>query len=194
MIRLSKAAILLSAVAVLFIAAHMIWPQLEIDSITVALIVLAIVPWLAPVVKSFELPGGVKVTLRELESASSKVIGSPPSAPPASTPDSDLLQIIAASDPNLALAALRINIEGSLRKLASARGIDAKGLRLRTLIRRLHDSGVVPPTISSGLEELVLLGNQAVHGADVAPQGASWALEAGPRILGFLDDMVREAS
>jgi len=41
--------------------ARLIWPTLTIDSVTVALIVIAVVPWLAPIFKSLELPGGFKV-------------------------------------------------------------------------------------------------------------------------------------
>jgi hypothetical protein len=47
--------------------AHAIWPSARIDAATVALLVIAVVPWLAhllhlaPNLKSVELPGGVKL-------------------------------------------------------------------------------------------------------------------------------------
>ncbi len=51
----------ITAPAVVAAFARMVWPALTIDSITVALIVIAVVPWLAPIFKSLEMPGGFKV-------------------------------------------------------------------------------------------------------------------------------------
>ena len=46
-------------------AAHVAWPHLEIDSVTLVLIGIALAPWIAPLLKSFEL-GGAKFEFREL--------------------------------------------------------------------------------------------------------------------------------
>ena len=46
---------------------HVLFPGIQVDAITVSLI--AIVPCLAPLFKSIELPGGVKVEFQELEEA-----------------------------------------------------------------------------------------------------------------------------
>jgi len=43
-----------------------------IDSITIALIIIAIIPWLGSLFKSLELPGGVKVEYHELQKATAK--------------------------------------------------------------------------------------------------------------------------
>ena len=53
--------ICITAAALAAGAARLIWPTLTIDSVTVALIVIAVVPWLAPIFKSLEMPGGFKV-------------------------------------------------------------------------------------------------------------------------------------
>lgn len=53
--------IAITATAVIAGLARLFWPTLTIDSITVALIVIAVVPWLAPIFKSLEMPGGFKV-------------------------------------------------------------------------------------------------------------------------------------
>jgi len=52
----------LAAVAV---AGHLVWPGLKIDAVTVALLALGVLPWLRGIVKSIELPGGASIELRE---------------------------------------------------------------------------------------------------------------------------------
>lgn len=52
--------------ALLLALTHLIWPALAIDALTITLVIIAILPWLAPLIKSLELPGGLKVELRDL--------------------------------------------------------------------------------------------------------------------------------
>ncbi len=47
--------------------AHIVRPAINIDAVTSAFLVLALLPWLAPLVKSVELPGGFKVQLQEIK-------------------------------------------------------------------------------------------------------------------------------
>ncbi|WP_146067969.1 hypothetical protein [Streptomyces sp. Ru72] len=47
--------------------AHVIWPDVKIDTITVGLLVVAVVPWLGDVLESIELPGGPRFEFRRLE-------------------------------------------------------------------------------------------------------------------------------
>lgn len=56
-----------SLVAILGAAAHLVWPGLRIDAITVLLLVVALVPWLGDLLESIELPGGWKVKYRDLQ-------------------------------------------------------------------------------------------------------------------------------
>jgi hypothetical protein len=58
------------SISVLAIAAaigHVIWPDAKIDSATVLLLVVALVPWLGTLIESLELPGGLKLKYRSLE-------------------------------------------------------------------------------------------------------------------------------
>jgi methyl-accepting chemotaxis protein len=59
--------IVVTAVALGFVVAHLIWPDLEIDAIALAFAGIAIVPWLGPLLESIEFPGGFKATFREVE-------------------------------------------------------------------------------------------------------------------------------
>jgi hypothetical protein len=55
-----RLAFLVSAGALLVALVHVLWPDLEIDAVTVVLLAVAAVPWLGPIFKSIELPGGWK--------------------------------------------------------------------------------------------------------------------------------------
>lgn len=53
-----------SSLAALAIVVHLIWPELKIDLVTVALLVFGSVPWLRGIVQSISLPGGPSIDLR----------------------------------------------------------------------------------------------------------------------------------
>jgi hypothetical protein len=57
----------ISLAALSVAAVHVALPDKKIDAITVGLLVVAVIPWLAPILKSIEGPGGWKVEFRELE-------------------------------------------------------------------------------------------------------------------------------
>jgi hypothetical protein len=46
---------------------HLIFPNLKIDAITVTLLLIALVPWLSPLFKSLEFPGGWKIEFQEMK-------------------------------------------------------------------------------------------------------------------------------
>ncbi|MBB5208032.1 hypothetical protein [Chiayiivirga flava] len=99
--------------------AHLLFPNLAIDAITLGLLAVAIIPWLAPLIKTLELPGGWKVELQEMYQVSSRaqdagLISSESGSP---APEHSF-QLVADRDPNLALAGLRIEIERRLLRLA----------------------------------------------------------------------------
>jgi hypothetical protein len=59
--------LLVTGVALAAAAVHLIWPHLKLDGIVVALLVVALLPWLGAVFESLELPGGWKVKYREIQ-------------------------------------------------------------------------------------------------------------------------------
>lgn len=64
--------IMLSVGAIILLLLHLIWPQLQIDAVTLGLALFAALPWLSSVLESAELPGGWKVEFRELAAQQSK--------------------------------------------------------------------------------------------------------------------------
>jgi len=66
-------AALITSCAALLAVVHAVRPDLRIDAVTLALLVVAIAPWLAPVFKSVELPGGWKFEYQEVQRQVSEV-------------------------------------------------------------------------------------------------------------------------
>ncbi|HEX7307517.1 hypothetical protein [Lentzea sp.] len=57
----------ISGAAIAAATVHVVWPAAKIDSTTVLLLGLALVPWLGTLLESLELPGGLKLKYRQLE-------------------------------------------------------------------------------------------------------------------------------
>lgn len=66
-----QVAITLSALVLVVI--HVVFPHIAIDYITLTLIFIAVIPWLVPLFKSMEFPGGWKVEFQQLEKVTAKV-------------------------------------------------------------------------------------------------------------------------
>lgn len=184
--------LVVSAVALVVAAVHVWLPELAIDAITVALLVCAALPWLAPLVKSVELPGGVKVELAEVKAVAVRAeeAGLISSNPTRQAPEHSF-QLVAEKDPNLALAGLRIEIERRLVRLGELHGIRAKYKGIGQLLRALDGLGVLTPMQTSVLADLTGLLNSAVHGAQVSSEAASQAFDIAPELLGSLDRMIQ---
>lgn len=181
--------------ALLLALAHIIWPQLAIDAIALALIVIAILPWLAPLIKSLELPGGWKVELQELQKAASRAESAGLlSAEPSEKEAVFSFQSIANRDPNLALAGLRIEIEKRLSSLTEIHGLNSRRpMSVGQALRALEQAEVLTNEERSTLADMVTMLNAAVHGAQVDSRAAAWAIDVGPRLLTSLDERVSEA-
>lgn len=174
--------------ALLLALVHLIWPSLSIDWITVALLVLALLPWLGPVFKSFELPGGFKVEFQQLKEAAERA----DAAGLLRTGRGDAqeaysFQAVALRDPNLALAGLRIEIEKRLIQLAEAKGIGTRMQGMGRLMQELHKVDVLTNEQVIVMGDMLALLNEAVHGGKVDPRASEWALEIGPQLIESLE-------
>ncbi|WP_414660461.1 hypothetical protein [Horticoccus sp. 23ND18S-11] len=72
--------ILITVVATAAIVFKAVYPAWDVDAVTLGLFVIAILPWLAPLIKSVELPGGLKVELQDIKEAVEKTKGTAESA------------------------------------------------------------------------------------------------------------------
>lgn len=177
-------------VALVFALTHLIWPSLAIDGVTLGLLLIAVLPWLAPLIKTLELPGGWKVELRELQETATRVkeAGLLASAPITSKDESEFtFQVVVSHDPNLALAGLRIEIEKRLSVLAERNDIQVRAGGIGHLLRALDQVQILSREERAALADILGLLNSAVHGAEVDPRAVEWAMDFGPRLLASLD-------
>jgi hypothetical protein len=179
--------------ALLLALAHLIWPSLTIDGITLALVVIAIIPWLAPLFKSIKLPGGLEVEYKDLEETTERLesTGLLPATLKAPTPTHAFL-LVAHEDPNLALAGLRIEIEKRLIALTEKTGGMPRKRGVGGYLFYLRDNGVLTQEQHSVLADMIGLLNSAVHGAEVRKDIAAWAMDVGPKLLTELDRRIEE--
>ncbi len=190
--------IIITAIAVIVAIGHTWFPDIKIDAITVTLIGIAILPWLGPLFKSVELPGGVKVEYQDLEKAGKKVEQSG-----LIPPEQDLkpmqkheysFQAVSGNDTNLALSGLRIEIESRLKDLAEKREVKVYGYGANNLTRSLEKEKILNHEEASAIRDLLPLLNQAAHGAEIEDSAFGWAMDFGPRVLGALEDRLGETS
>jgi hypothetical protein len=190
----------ISGAATALIIAHGFFPSFALDVVTIVLLGVAVLPWVTRTVESVELPGGVKISLRDVEKAENKIETSVQTPSHQVEPSQDqateamvqgpfqlgtVMRPVKSVDPNLSLVGLRIEIEKRLRLLSNSDQEDQQPLT--RLIRALQQEGVLDINIATGLNELIRLGNSAAHGAVVEPDVAAWANTRGDDILRRLD-------
>jgi len=183
---------LITVLALIGIGVHILWPSLAIDGITLTLLVVSIIPWLAPLFKSLELPGGWKIEFQDLQKAKAKAGDAGLLDTEVKDMDEDQFsfQTVANTDPNLALAGLRIEIEKRLVKFAESRDLKVGRSGLSKLLRDLNGRQLINGTERSVLSDLSSMLNSAVHGAEVDQRAAEWAMDIGPQILAALDKRI----
>ena len=180
----------ITVISVLLILIRLIWPNLNIDSITLGLLAVAVLPWLSILIESAEFPGGWKIKFRNIKDAGDKIIGDEPLPSGQPKPEASYLEI-ADIDPNLALVGLRIEIEKRIRTLASHFNFPINK-SLKNTILDLQLKNVLPHDVANGLLELIRAGNSAAHGAWVEKNVADWAIDSGRNILAHLDHLLKD--
>lgn len=184
----SRIQFIISCLALVLLIIHLAWPALKVDAITVTLLILAGVPWLAPLVSSAKFPGGWEITFRDVADAGSKI--ERPESTQEDAPDaSSRLDLAPDQDANLALVRLRIELERRLRDLAGHHGV-LKLRSLHNLVGELTAKGILSTSAGTGLTELIHAGNRAAHGAAIEPAVADWARDFAPGILAELDSLL----
>ncbi|HOI73146.1 MAG TPA: hypothetical protein PLO63_03265 [Syntrophales bacterium] len=185
---------IITLISLLLALAHLIWPYLAIDVVTLVLLIIAILPWLAPLIKSFELPGGWKMEFQDLQKVSSRAdTAGLLAAEPTKKEEIFSFQSIARQDHNLALAGLRIEIEKRLSLLSEVAGLKRnKVMGIGESLRALSKHDILTSEERSILSDMINMLNAAVHGATVDQRSADWAIDVGPRLLTSLDERIDE--
>ena len=186
-------AIVITSIAIIGVIARLIWPDIKIDSITIGLLFIALIPWLPQYIKSAKLPGGWEINFQNLEAAGKKIIKEEDLQPEEKDTENETVSYlsVADDDPSLGLVGLRIEIEKRLRTIAELSGLD-NHRSLSFIVATLKSTGVFDTKTTSGLNELILAGNHAAHGALVDQDAALWAVNQGPKVLATLDAKIKK--
>ena len=184
-----KTQVAITVASLALVGVHLLCPNLRIDAVTLILLAAAAIPWLVPLFKSVELPGGLKLEFQNLQTVKQHAAeaGLLDELPDLASPHKHSFQIVADEDANLALAGLRIEIERRLVRLAEETGVGSTKMSIRHLLRLLGDQDILTLKQCGVLEDMIGLLNSAAHGASADYQSAQWALEVGPRLLATLD-------
>ncbi|PTT35123.1 hypothetical protein DBR28_12670 [Chryseobacterium sp. HMWF028] len=171
---------------------------MNIDIITVTLIALAIIPWLEPLFKSAELPGGVKLEFQELEKIEeeAKKVGLISVEDVSKTPEENkdkskyYFVEIAEKNQELALVSLRIEIEKRLREIATKYSIDTKKYSIIRLIDALAEKNILTIQETTVLKDMISTLNHAAHGVEYDQRNAQWVIDNGPAIVDRLENRI----
>lgn len=215
---------LISIFCLMLIIIHAIFPEYAIDNITLALIIMILIPRLAPSIIMI-IPGlarylksikilGIELEIREKiehlegsiiisegietvqqieelarvspEISEVAVIQSRDTLPewPASTRQ-DLLR----TDPTLALASLRIEIEKKLKKIARQEDIFINRKSLAVILKGLYTNEIISSSIYSTLRSVIDICNKAVHAEKVDHSAASRIIDIGESALLYLSSI-----
>ena len=99
---------------------------------------------------------------------------------------------LASSDPVIALAKVRIELEKVLNRLAKIAEIEVKKLGLGILVKILSNHEVISPSIGKSLTEVIGICNRAVHGEAISEESANTIISLGIELIEDLYWTVQE--
>ncbi|MFN8361351.1 MAG: lysozyme inhibitor LprI family protein [Candidatus Kapaibacterium sp.] len=197
-----KTQIFITTSAILAGLSHLFFPNLNIDAIFITLIIVAIIPWLEPLLKSVELPGGLKVEfqdLKKIEEEAKKAglikidnIERPKAISQISNSETYSYIEIAEKNQELALVGFRIEVEKRLRGLADKYSIESNKFSITNLIEALNQKEIITKAECKSLKDIIHTLNYAAHGMDYDIRSANWVIENGPKILESLDEKLED--
>lgn len=198
-----KTQIFITVTAILVGLIHLFFPNLKIDAIFITLIIIAIIPWLEPLLKSVELPGGLKVEFQDFkkleeEAKKAGLIKSDEKTviKEITTSNSETFSFIEIAEQNeeLALVGFRIEIEKRLRSLADKYSIESNRYSVTRLIEALAKEEILTIAEKTSLLDIISTLNKASHGMEYDQRSANWVIENGPKILDSLDEKLEVRS
>ncbi len=195
---------------IILIVAHALIPDILIDSNTIILLLILLLLMLFPYIESINFPGGggIKFFQREIDRLEEQkeveeLFEPPPDPKTTITPDTLRPQeklitgivsedplVFTASDPNLLLAALRIDIEKKIRELASVSKTPAAGRPVDSVMNSLVNKRRIPHSEARYIEDILQVCNNAVHGIKVDAISASRVLRMGRDVIKWIDTLI----
>lgn len=173
---------------------HMIYPHWGIDYITIILLLIAFFPWVAPLFELIEFNNGFFNIVFKTNYLFRLNLGLVKNdLAPKLEPEEELslsqspYSFQQVDDPNIALPALRAEIEAKLKNVAKHEQIEFDGMSVDQIIKLLSNEGILSPKEEVTLIKLMNVLNRAVHAIKIEDGSIDWANDMGPRILKALD-------
>lgn len=105
------------------------------------------------------------------------------------------IRTLSETDPVVALAKLRIELESKLRRLLDRVNPDRPSTRfvaLAQVIRNLTSAELFSPDFGAALRDVIAICNRAIHGEDIRDVDARRIIDTGIELLEAVDSMIRE--
>lgn len=95
----------------------------------------------------------------------------------------DAIRVLAESDPAIALAKVRIELEKVLTRLARMTLIEIEKLPLGTIVQKLSSHEIIKAQAGKSLREVISICNRAIHGEYISEDDAKTIVELGIELL-----------
>jgi hypothetical protein len=186
--------VIFTCVMLLVLTVHLLFPQIRIDTLALTFLFFSFIPWIFPFFRSVELPGGVRIELRELKEIQKQMaeIGLLKKRKKGRKKYS--FESISAQDPSLALIGLRIELERILRSIAQANGLKERKKNIQKLTLSLSRADAITTEEQLVIHDLLSLLDPVARGAFVDVQVFQWAMTTGVAILESLETKVEQRS
>lgn len=96
---------------------------------------------------------------------------------------SSAIKELADTDPVIALAKIRIELEKVLGQLARFNSIKISGFSLGALVNNLTNQEIVSRDLGKALREVIAVCNRAIHGESITEEGARTIVDVGVELL-----------
>ena len=190
-------AIVISSICVPLIVIHTLNSQFRIDLATIGLVVILILPWLLPFIRTTRLSGEAKITLDDVKRLEevlnqsrildlSKAISK--TQPELQPVRDEIWWSIVEYDPQLALASLRVDIEAILTKLA--RWLNIWKLEgAEKMLEALRSQEIIGQREADSVREIIHYCNKVVRGGEINKVNARRILDLGDEAISYLDSL-----
>ncbi|MCA9765105.1 MAG: hypothetical protein KC455_01660 [Carnobacterium sp.] len=178
---------------------RLIWPNLTIDTTSIILLVLALVPWFIQYIKSLEVTGIGKVELVSKEEkakiqATVNEVGLSKETPIKEIKNKYSFYNLRYEDPKLALAGLRIELESVLKKLLEDNKIKIRMSGMRQITNTLINNEIITHKEHAIINDITAILNKAVHGDldEYDSDSFDWVFEIGLNLLDSLSSKLNK--
>lgn len=179
----------LMVVTTFLLVSHVLkWNIVQVDSVTLALVGLLLVIPLADLIRKIKVGEfEAEIDKAEVAKAQAKVAVElpPPTEEEFDVSEKQILELL-RSDPRLAMAKIRIELEESLKRLYSAATdskLDFRRTSLGRLVDELVQKQVLRGAVASSVRDVIALANRAIHGERVEPNTAEQLAILGVRLV-----------